>query len=97
LISARLHGIILGLRFGLPFIGIDSDGKVMRVASSIGYDNLVIKDLDFNRNLFFNLVEHILNQRLELRQDLLQKGELMRNRAKKNRLILEQCLLSFKK
>jgi polysaccharide pyruvyl transferase WcaK-like protein len=95
LVSARLHGIILGLRFGLPFIGIDSDGKIERLASSIGYSDYVIKDFDFNHNTFYDLACRALDQYRELRQDLLRHGALMRNRANENRILLERCLGSI--
>jgi len=95
LVSARLHGIILGLRFGLPFIGIDSDDKIERLASSIGYSDYVIKDFDFSRAIFYDLTQRALDQKQKLRQDLLRHGALMRNRANENRILLERCLGSI--
>lgn len=92
LVSARLHGIILGLRFGLPFIGIDSDGKIQQMADSIGYGKHVLKDGDFEKDRFFDLAVRMLNERSELRRDLIRHGEVMRHRAESNREALQQCL-----
>jgi len=49
LISDRLHGIILGMRFGLPFIGVDSDGKIEHLATCIRDLAEVIKILQKDR------------------------------------------------
>ena len=95
LVSARLHGIILGLRFGLPFIGIDSDGKIEQMTRSIGYNNYLIKDINFDRGIFYNLAQRALDQRNELRQDLLRHEALMRERSNENRILLQRCLHSI--
>lgn len=92
LISARLHGIILGLRFGLPFIGIDSDGKIQQMADSIGYGKHVFKDADFEQDRFFDLAVRMLDEGPELRQDLTRHGEGLRHRAEGNREALKKCL-----
>ncbi|HDH56982.1 MAG TPA: hypothetical protein ENF16_00055, partial [Bacteroidetes bacterium] len=92
LVSARLHGIILGLRFGLPFIGIDSDGKIAQLATSIGRDDCIIKDVDFNRDSFYELAGNVLDRRRELRDELLRTGAELRSRAEENRRLLGECL-----
>ena len=82
------------MRFGLPFIGIDSDGKVAALAGSIGCRDLVLRDSDFDRDLFYRLIERTLDRGNELRHYLRRQGALMRDRARENRRVLERCLRS---
>lgn len=95
LVSARLHGIILGLRYGLPFLGIDSDGKIPRLAGAIGVSDRVISDSDFERDRFYNLAFDILEKAEELRSHLLKEGIKMRDQAEKNREILQETIQSL--
>lgn len=92
LISARLHGIILGLRFGLPFIGIDSDGKIPILANTFDSWDSVIEDENLNRNSLFALADSILKNRQKKRHELRQSAILLRERAGDNRLLLRRCL-----
>ncbi|MCX6639777.1 MAG: polysaccharide pyruvyl transferase family protein [bacterium] len=92
LISDRLHGIILGMRFGLPFIGIDSDGKIVKMASGIGYNQQVVEDEAIERDLLFDLIDRTLKNRQETRQDLQRHGMDLRRKAQENRLILQKCM-----
>lgn len=92
LISARLHGVILGLRFGLPFIGIDSDGKIEHFAQSIGYGEFALKDADLNRDRLCDLAQKAFEGGDKLRQDLFRHGAILRNRAEQNREQLKNCL-----
>jgi polysaccharide pyruvyl transferase WcaK-like protein len=92
LVSARLHGIILGLRFGLPFIGIDSDGKIKHLAESIGFGHYVMKDQEFRVDRFCELVKRVHEEGQELRERLRDQGRIMRERAENNRALLRDCL-----
>ncbi|RJP79145.1 MAG: hypothetical protein C4524_05720 [Candidatus Zixiibacteriota bacterium] len=92
LVSARLHGIILGLRFGLPFIGLDSDGKIAHLAQSLGYGDYVLRDEEFDRDRFIALVLKVLENRAEIQQDLLRQGQALRQAAGRNRVELQQVL-----
>lgn len=92
LISARLHGIILGMRFGLPFIGIDSDGKIQHLAQSLGYGDYVVKDDECHRDRLVQLANQSLASRETLRQDLTRHHAVLRNRAEQNRLQLKLFL-----
>ena len=92
LISARLHGIILGLRFGLPFIGIDSDGKIFRLANKIGMDDFVIRDEDFERYSIFNLVCKALDSKKELTGKLFEQGSKLKTEAQENCNLLKLYL-----
>lgn len=92
LISARLHGIILGLRFGLPFIGIDSDGKIATMAATIGRDDCVIRDVDFDKDRLVSLALTVIERKNELRQELLECGARLRANAEENRHLLRRCL-----
>jgi polysaccharide pyruvyl transferase CsaB len=94
LISDRLHGIILGMRFGLPFIGIDSDGKIGQMAKGIGHDSAVIHDQALERDLLFEMIERSLNYRDSIRSDLREKGRTLRQRSQENRTYLAQCIAS---
>jgi len=91
-ISDRLHGLILGMRFGLPFIGIDSDGKVQHLADSIGLNEMVIKDHDLDRDTLYRLALQILEKGQVLRADILRHGIILRDRARQNRVELQRCL-----
>jgi len=95
LISARLHGLILGLRFGLPFIGIDSDGKIEHFAQSIGLGDYAIRDSDLNRDILCDLAARVFLDRDRLRKDLLRQGILKRDLARENRRRLKECLESI--
>ncbi len=95
LVSARLHGIILGLRYGLPFIGIDSDGKIPRLADRIGVGKFVIKDADFDKDRFYNLAAEALEDGEGLRNNLRRHGEELRSIARQNCDLLRSCLNSF--
>lgn len=97
LVSARLHGIILGLRFGLPFIGIDSDGKILRLAKKIGVDDYVIKDADFERDRFYDLVCRVLDGTRELISKLLEQGSKLKAEAQENRNLLKLHLNVIRK
>jgi len=88
----RRLGELLGLRFGLPFIGIDSDGKIAQLATSIGREDWIIKDVDFNRDSFYELAGNVLDRRRELRDELLSTGAELRSRAEENRRLLGECL-----
>ncbi|TKJ41559.1 hypothetical protein CEE37_03060 [candidate division LCP-89 bacterium B3_LCP] len=92
LVSARLHGIIMSLRFGLPFIGIDSDGKIAQMAGMVDCHGRVIKDKQFSAENFCDLALQTLGQGSSLRQELRNKGKILRDRARDNRLILNRCL-----
>jgi len=92
LISARLHGLILGLRFGLPFIGIDSDGKIEHFAQSVGLGDYAIRDLDLNRDRLLDLAARVFSDRDRLRKDLLRQGLIKRDLARENRQRLKECL-----
>lgn len=92
LISDRLHGIILGMRFGLPFIGIDSDGKIEHMAVSLGLGDLVFKDCDMDRDRLYRLALQILERGQDLRTEILRHGLIQRERACQNRIILKRCL-----
>jgi len=92
LISARLHGLILGLRFGLPFIGIDSDGKIEHFAQSIGMGDYAIQDSDLNRDLLLDLAARLFSDRDRLRNDLRRHGIMKRDLARENRRRLKECL-----
>lgn len=92
LVSARLHGIILALRFGVPFIGIDSDGKIEELARSIGCSEYVMKDQEFRVDRFCEMVERVYKEGPQLRQRLQEQGRLLRERAENNRRTLQKCL-----
>ena len=92
LVSARLHGIILGLRFGLPFIGIDSDGKILRLAERIGADEYVIRDADFERDCFYDVACRILDSRERLRSNFLLHRAKLSAKAKENSNLLKLYL-----
>lgn len=92
LVSARLHGIILGLRVGLPFIGIDSDGKISRLARKIQADEYVIKDVDFNRDCFYDMVCRILDGGKKLAHRLLEQTSKIGEEAQNNRYLLKSYL-----
>ncbi len=92
LISARLHGIILGLRFGLPFIGIDSDGKIEHFAQSIGLGDFALRDTELNRDRLCDLAARAFSDRNRLKKDLLRQGMLRKDLAKVNRARLKECL-----
>ncbi len=92
LISSRLHGIILGMRFGLPFIGIDSDGKIREHASSIGFQDYVVRDVDLDRDALYELAARILSQQEKIRAELLRHQAIMKMRAEQNRVELLRCL-----
>jgi polysaccharide pyruvyl transferase WcaK-like protein len=92
LISARLHGIILGLRFGLPFIGIDSDGKILQLTNGLGLGDFVIKDREFNREVFLDLVKRVLAKKRELRAELIERNHELSARAAGNCDLLKKCL-----
>ncbi len=95
LVSARLHGIILGLRFGLPFIGIDSDGKIPQLANVLGMGEFVIRDREFTREVFLSLVERILKNKRELRAELVERNRELSTRAAQNGALLRKCLESL--
>ncbi|MFH1862729.1 MAG: polysaccharide pyruvyl transferase family protein [bacterium] len=92
LISARLHGIILGLRFGLPFIGIDSDGKIQHFARSIGCEDWVIKDAELTYQRLVEMINAALDRQEELRCFLKDKNSELRARAEINRQRLNECM-----
>lgn len=92
LVSARLHGIILALRFGVPFIGIDSDGKIEQLAKSIGCSEYVMKDQEFRVDRFCEMVERVYEEGPDLRRRLQEQGKRLRERAENNRKILQKCL-----
>lgn len=92
LVSARLHGIILSARFGVPCIGIDSDGKVFRLASTIGVDEYVMKDADVDRDSMYNLMCKALDNRENLTKKLLEQGAQLKAQAQKNRILLDAYL-----
>lgn len=92
IISSRLHGIILGLLFELPFIGIDSDEKILRLANRIGMNDYVIKDNDFERDCFYDLVCRILDNKRELKSNLLEQGSKLKAEAQKNCNLLKLYL-----
>jgi polysaccharide pyruvyl transferase WcaK-like protein len=92
LISDRLHGIILGMRFGLPFIGMDSDGKIEHLAVSLGLEHAVISDREMDRDRLYGLALELLDRGPALRTEILRHGIIMRDRAKQNRLELARFL-----
>ena len=92
LISSRLHGIILGMRFGLPFIGIDSDGKIREHASSIGFQDYVVRDADLDRDVLYALASQALSHKEKIRAELLHHQAVMKSRAEQNRAELLHCL-----
>jgi polysaccharide pyruvyl transferase WcaK-like protein len=92
LISDRLHGIILGMRFGLPFIGLDSDGKIEHLAVSLGLGRAVIPDREMDRDRLYRLALEMVDRGLELRTEILRHGLIMRDRAKQNRVELGHFL-----
>jgi polysaccharide pyruvyl transferase WcaK-like protein len=92
LVSARLHGIILGLRYGLPFIGIDSDGKIPQLAAQIDMNHYVIKDSDFSRDQFYDIVCKALENRIELRKTLLAQFSELKLKAQINSDMLKSYL-----
>jgi polysaccharide pyruvyl transferase WcaK-like protein len=94
LISSRLHGIILGMRFGLPFIGIDSDGKISEHAASIGFQDYVVRDADLDRDLLYEMASRALARKEMIRAELLRHHAVMKNRAEQNRTELRHCLES---
>lgn len=92
LVSARLHGIILGFRFGLPFIGIDSDGKVFRLAKKIGVDGYVIKDADVCQASLYDLMCRALDNKENLTRKFLERGAQLKTEAQQNRHLLNSYL-----
>jgi polysaccharide pyruvyl transferase WcaK-like protein len=92
LISDRLHGIILGMRFGLPFIGVDSDGKIEHLAASIGMSEQVLCDRDLDRDRLYRLAVDTLEKGQKMRTEVLRHGLLQRDRAQQNRILLRHCL-----
>ncbi len=95
LVSARLHGIILGLRFGLPFIGIDSDGKIPQLCDTIGMSEYVIKDTDFSRDRFYDTACKALKSTSELRKSLIERNAELKLKAQENCKFLKLYLNSF--
>jgi polysaccharide pyruvyl transferase WcaK-like protein len=92
LISDRLHGIILGMRFGLPFIGMDSDGKIEHLAVSLGLGRAVIPDREMDRDRLFKLALEMLDRGAGVRTEILRHGIILRDRAKQNRVELARFL-----
>jgi polysaccharide pyruvyl transferase WcaK-like protein len=92
LISDRLHGIILGMRFGLPFIGLDSDGKIEHFAASLGLGEMVIRDREIDRDQLYRKAMDLLDRGQDLRTEILRHAIIQRDRAVTNRAALQRCL-----
>lgn len=84
LISARLHGIIMGMRFGLPFIGIDSDGKIPILTKRFGVEDFVIKDEELRKESLYQLVKRALSEQEALKVKLLKQYQIIREKSHKN-------------
>lgn len=95
LVSARLHGIILGLRYGLPFIGIDSDGKIPRLASLVDMEEYVIKDTEFDKDSFYTLAMNSLDNVDNIRTKLIDRNEKLTAKSKNTSHLLRKCLESI--
>ncbi|MBU0518787.1 polysaccharide pyruvyl transferase family protein [bacterium] len=92
LISARLHGIIMGMRFGLPFIGIDSDGKIPRLAGKFGVGDFVVIDAELRKEGLYDMARRAVNENHELRTRLAAQNKEISNQSRQNYDFLEGCL-----
>jgi len=84
LVSARLHGIILGLRYGLPFIGIESDQKILRLASHMEINDCVIRDVDFDKDSFYKMAASSISRQEATREYLREQSSYLKTAAMRN-------------
>jgi polysaccharide pyruvyl transferase WcaK-like protein len=97
LVSARLHGIIMGMRFGLPFVGIDSDGKIPRLAKQFELDDFVIKDTELRKENLYTSIKRAVGDNRALREHLAAHNSIISTASEENFGILEKTLKAISK
>jgi polysaccharide pyruvyl transferase WcaK-like protein len=97
LVSARLHGIIMGMRFGLPFVGIDSDGKIPRLAKQFELDDFVIKDTELRKENLYTSIKRAVGDNRALREHLAAHNSIISTASEENFGILEKTFKAISK